>query len=57
MKRYVGHDANGVPRVWGEGPTFEIAESRCKDEALTYLRRRPDTGPLAKWTFKQGEAR
>lgn len=48
---FIGRDAHGVPRVWGTGPTLDIAETRCREEAFDYLRRRPDTGPLAGWTF------
>ncbi len=49
MKRYVGKDANGIPRVWGEGETSEIAETRCREAVLDYLKGRPDTGPLSGW--------
>lgn len=49
--RISGYDAAGLPRVWGEHETADVAETRCRDEAAAYVRRRPDTGPLAKWTF------
>ncbi len=52
MKQMAGYDANGVRRVWGEGPTLDIAETRCKEAALDYLRHRRDTGPLSAWTFR-----
>ncbi len=52
MKQMTGYDANGIRRVWGEGPTLDIAETRCKDAALDYVQRRRDTGPLSAWTFR-----
>lgn len=46
-----GYDVNGIPRVYGEHKNVDVAETICKEEALDYLRKRPDTGPLAKWIF------
>ncbi len=46
-----GFDVNGIPRVYGEHSNIDIAETRCREEALTYLKHRPDTGPLSKWIF------
>ena len=40
--RFVAYDYMNVPRVWGEGETRDIAESRCRDELMDYARRRPD---------------
>jgi hypothetical protein len=49
---YVGVDANGTRRVFGFGPAPDVAETECKRAALEYVGRRPDTGPLDKWTFE-----
>ena len=48
---YVGKDASGTPRVFGcsHQSATEAAEE-CKAAILEYVRRRPDTGPLDKWT-------
>ena len=46
-----GFDANNIRRVWGEGPTRDIAETRAHNAALDYVRGRPDTGPLSRWKF------
>lgn len=48
---YIAKDANGISRCFGAGPTADVAETECKKAALEYTRRRPDTGPLSKWTF------
>ena len=40
--RFIAKDVNGVPRVWGEGPTAEIAESRCIDTLREYVQGRRD---------------
>jgi hypothetical protein len=42
----------GVRRVFGEGRTADAAEHECPVAAQNYVRRRPDTGPLADWTFR-----
>ena len=47
-----GHDKNGVRRVFGLGPTNDIAETRCKEAAKDYVKDRPDTGPLSEWSFR-----
>lgn len=47
----VGIDVNGIPRVWGRGPSPDKAVKECKAEALSYVRRRPDAGPLLWWSF------
>lgn len=49
MKRYIGTDKNSIPRVWGEGKTADIAETRCRLEVIEYIRRRPETGPVTSW--------
>lgn len=52
MIRYEGFDADGIRRVFGEHETsHDVAETRCKDEAREYVKRRPDTGPLSAWNF------
>lgn len=48
--RFYGYDNAGVPRVWGEGQTRDIAETRCLDAAKEYICGRPDTGPFSQWT-------
>lgn len=50
--RWVGIDKNGVRRVWADGKTVSEARENVKKEALSYLAKRPDTGPLASWTFQ-----
>lgn len=56
--RYSGFDGNGIPRVWGEHETsHEVAEARCMDAAKDYVKRRPDTGPLSRWTFTPNQRR
>ena len=49
--RYTGFDRNGIARVYAENANPDVAETACKDEAMAYVRRRPDTGPLSAWTF------
>jgi hypothetical protein len=44
---WIGYDANGARRVWGE--TLEAV----KEEARDYVKRRPETGPLALWVFEE----
>jgi hypothetical protein len=44
--RITGYDVNGVPRVYGENDTVEAALKACTEEAMDYVRKRPDTGPL-----------
>lgn len=48
----VGKDICGRERVWGEHRSLDIAETSAKEEALAYVRSRPDTGPLSQWTFE-----
>jgi hypothetical protein len=48
----IGYDGNGVPRVYGNGPTPDVAESRCMAESRDYVARRRDTGPLDAWRFE-----
>ena len=50
MIQMVGKDPNGVPRVWAEDETLEWAIKGAWKAAEEYLRARPDTGPLHKWT-------
>ena len=42
MIRVVALDGNGIPRVYGDGPTMDIAETRCRDELLEYLKTRKE---------------
>jgi hypothetical protein len=52
MALYEGFDPKGVKRVYGEGRTAPEAEAECHNAALDYVCKRPDTGPLADWTFR-----
>jgi hypothetical protein len=52
MFRCEGFDPQGVRRVFGEGRTADAAENECRVAAQDYVRRSPDTGPLANWTFR-----
>lgn len=51
MYTFTGYDPDGIKRVWAEHQNADVAESMCRDEAMEYVRRRRDTGPLDKWTF------
>lgn len=55
MIEYIGFDANGIRRVYARNELGEIAETQVREEALSYVERRPDTGPLDKWTFERYE--
>ena len=50
--RVVGYDAHSVPRVWAEDAYEQTAYGFAREEALAYIRRRPDTGPLSAWRFE-----
>ena len=52
MTTVQGIDPNGIPRVFGEHSSFDIAETWAREEAAVYVQRRPDTGPLDRWTFE-----
>lgn len=51
MRTISGYDVNGFPRVYGKHKNIDVVETRCKEEAISYLKGRPDTGPLSKWIF------
>lgn len=51
--RFVGFEPDGTRRVFGTGSSPDIAETRCKEAAADYVGRRPDTGPLDRWTFER----
>lgn len=53
MVEWLGFDANGIRRVYACHENGEIAETQAREEALAYLQRRPDTGPLDRWTFEK----
>ena len=46
-----GLDPNGIPRVYGHGITSKEADDQCKASIMEYVRGRPDTGPLDKWSI------
>lgn len=48
--RYIGKDAHGTPRVYGTGFDSDTALSECVQAATEYVRMRPDTGPLSRWS-------
>lgn len=49
--RFVGYDGNRARRVYGDGPSAEIAETEAMQAAKEYVAARPDTGPLSSWIF------
>lgn len=51
MWKCIGCDPNGIPRAWGSDYTPDGAKEQCGQEAVEYIRARPDTGPLEKWQF------
>jgi hypothetical protein len=55
--RVIGMDPMGIPRAYGEGPTFDIAETRCMAEACDCVQRQRDLGPLDLWIFEWKGAR
>ena len=46
MIRVIGKDPNGIPRVWGEGKTFEEAHRQASNAANEYCIGRPDCRPI-----------
>lgn len=50
--RCTGYDANGIRRCFGDGIWKDESFDQCVAEAMEYVRGRPDTGPLDKWTYK-----
>lgn len=52
MPKITGYDKNGIPRVFAEDTYFQTAIGFCKKEARAYVKRRPDTGPLADWKLR-----
>jgi hypothetical protein len=49
----IGHDPNGIRRCWGTSDiSLTEAEEQCVAGMIEYVRGRPDTGPLDKWTIK-----
>jgi hypothetical protein len=53
MKRYVGRSPDGARRVYGQDDYHQTALAFCKEAAVDYVKGRPDTGPLDKWTFDE----
>ena len=49
--KYVGYDANAIPRVLGVGKNRLIAEASCIEEARNYIKSRPEAGPFTHWRF------
>ena len=48
-----GKDPNGIPRTYGYGPTWDLAETKCIEQTKEYLKfnKRPDVHPFEHWTF------
>ena len=51
--RTVGYDRNDIPRVWGMDSSKQMSKFQAMVEAEAYLKRRPDTGPINRWKFRQ----
>lgn len=57
MNECHGYDPNNIRRVWGDGPSYEIAQTEAIEAAKEYIARRPDTGPIEDWSFlRTGES-
>lgn len=52
---FTGYDSDGIARVYADHSNYDVAQTMCHEEALIYVRRRPDTGPLSKWSFTSNE--
>ena len=50
---YAGVDRTGLPRCYGTGPTADVAETECWKAIVEYISRRPDTGPVGRWTLSK----
>ncbi len=48
---YTGYDQNSIARVYGYGNSQDEAKKQVRLAAQAYVRQRPDTAPLDKWTF------
>jgi hypothetical protein len=55
--RFTGFDGNGIARVYADHDNTDVAETMCKEEAASYVRRRRDTGPLSAWSFTHDKQR
>jgi hypothetical protein len=55
LVRYIGVDPSGIKRVYAEHTNPDVAETRCMEEVLKYIKHRPDTGPLVNWKVEKGE--
>lgn len=55
MPRATGYDPQGVPRVYANDDFWQTALAFCKEEAASYVQRRPDTGPLDQWRFQDDQ--
>lgn len=53
--RITGYDVRGIPRVFGDHQNVDVAETVCREEAVKYLKRRLDCGPLSSWVFMNDE--
>lgn len=48
--RWIAKDPNGVPRCFTEGADQSETHSELLSAIQDYIRGRPDTGPMDKWT-------
>lgn len=55
MPKVIGHDKDGIPRVYAIDDYHQTAHGFCVEEAKDYVKRRPETGPLAAWWFGEFE--
>lgn len=52
MARYIGKDPNGIPRIWAINKNADVAETKAIEKIVLYVKSRPDTGPISKWTIE-----
>ena len=50
-------DPKGVRRVYGYGRTAENAAAQTAKAVLEYVKKRPDTGPMAEWKITIQDAK
>lgn len=53
MYRYIGVDAAGIVRVYGEATDSHSAASQCWKAIREYVARRPDTAPVSRWIIEE----
>ena len=53
LKRFIGRDPQGVPRVTASHPNIDVAETWCASEILYYAQSRPELWPIEAWTIER----